>query len=185
MNLEAIKQLVATDFEEVNQSIVDACQSQVPLIAEMSRYLIDSGVMSADEMSLDVLAAWLRMDPDRGRRAIWQNRSYVFFREMTGAAGPIGVMGVELMPLRSLAIDPAYHALGLPIFVDAPDLTHITGRPFRHLMVAQDVGSAIKGPERGDIYAGSGPEAGKIAGTTKQAGHFFVLLPKQPDAVRP
>lgn len=151
----------------------------------VGRYLIDAGVMGADQMSLEALGAWLRADPDRGRRAIWQNKSYVFFREMTGGTGPIGVMGVELMPLRSLAIDPAFHALGLPIFLDAPDITHITGRPFRHLMVGQDVGSAIKGPERGDIYAGSGPDAGRIAGVTKQTGRFFVLLPKQPDAAKP
>jgi membrane-bound lytic murein transglycosylase A len=45
------------------------------------------------------------------------------------------------------------------------------------LMIAQDVGSAIKGPERGDIYFGSGDEAGRLAGVTKQRGHFFVLLP--------
>ena len=45
-------------------------------------------------------------------------------------------------------------------------------------MVAQDVGSAIKGPERGDIYFGSGDKAGKLAGVTKHEGNFFVLLPK-------
>ena len=33
-------------------------------------------------------------------------------------------------------------------------------------MVAQDVGSAIRGPERGDIFWGSGEAAGAIAGTT-------------------
>ena len=44
-------------------------------------------------------------------------------------------------------------------------------------MVAQDVGSAIKGPERGDIYFGSGDKAGKLAGVTKHEGNFFVLLP--------
>jgi membrane-bound lytic murein transglycosylase A len=43
-------------------------------------------------------------------------------------------------------------------------------------MVAQDVGSAIRGPERGDIYYGSGDEAGRLAGTTKHAGQFVVLL---------
>jgi membrane-bound lytic murein transglycosylase A len=45
-------------------------------------------------------------------------------------------------------------------------------------MIAQDVGSAIKGPERGDIYFGSGRAAGKLAGVTKHAGNFFVLLPR-------
>ena len=146
----------------------------------VGRYLIDQGIMGADQMSLQAMGSWLRADPERGRRAIWQNKSYVFFREMSGATGPIGVMGVPLTPLRSLAIDPAAHALGLPIFVDAPEITHIGKKPFRHLMVGQDVGSAIKGPQRGDIYAGSGPAAGKIAGITKQAGRFFVLLPKAP-----
>ena len=34
-------------------------------------------------------------------------------------------------------------------------------------MIAQDVGSAIKGPERGDIYFGSGDAAG--AGGRHQA----------------
>ena len=48
---------------------------------------------------------------------------------------------------------------------------------FNRLMVAQDVGSAIKGPERGDIYFGSGEKAGKIAGVTKHPGNFFVLVP--------
>ncbi len=44
-------------------------------------------------------------------------------------------------------------------------------------MVAQDVGSAIKGPQRGDIYLGSGDKAGRLAGITKHPGSFFVLLP--------
>ena len=46
-------------------------------------------------------------------------------------------------------------------------------------MVAQDVGSAIKGPERGDIYFGSGDAAGRLAGVTKHAGKFIVLLPNE------
>ena len=151
----------------------------------VGRVLIDSGAMTADEMSLDALAAWLRADPARGREAIWRNESYVFFKEMPGAAAPEGVMGVPLTPLRSLAVDPAYHALGLPVFVDAPTITHVTGRPFRQLMIAQDVGSAIRGPERGDIFVGSGPDAGRIAGTTKHPGSFFVLLPRGSLEERP
>jgi membrane-bound lytic murein transglycosylase A len=51
-------------------------------------------------------------------------------------------------------------------------------------MIAHDVGSAIKGPERGDIYFGSGDEAGRFAGVTKQKGRFIVLLPVN-DAAKP
>jgi membrane-bound lytic murein transglycosylase A len=59
-------------------------------------------------------------------------------------------------------------------------MTHVNkaaAGAFNRLMVAQDVGSAIKGPERGDIYFGSGDAAGRLAGVTKHAGKFIVLLP--------
>jgi membrane-bound lytic murein transglycosylase A len=39
------------------------------------------------------------------------------------------------------------------------------------------VGSAIRGAERGDIYFGSGDAAAKMAGSTKNPGRFFVLVP--------
>ncbi len=62
-------------------------------------------------------------------------------------------------------------------------MTHVPkAAPFNRLMIGQDVGSAIKGPERGDIYFGSGDAAGKVAGVTKHPGKFFVLVPKDPSA---
>jgi membrane-bound lytic murein transglycosylase A len=106
-----------------------------------------------------------------------ENRSYVFFHAFDGD-GPIGAQGVVLTPGRSLAVDTAYHRLGAPVYVTAPDLAP-DGAPFRRLMIAQDVGSAIRGPERGDIYFGSGDAAGAIAGRTKHAAKFYVLLPKK------
>ena len=88
-------------------------------------------------------------------------------------------MNSPLTPGRSLAIDTAYHVLGSPIFVRGSDMTHVDkSGAFNRLMIAQDVGSAIKGPERGDIYFGSGAAAGRLAGVTKHAGKFIVLLPK-------
>ena len=87
----------------------------------------------------------------------------------------MGAMSVALTPGRSLAVDTGYHTLGTPLYVSAPTLGHATKEGgFNRLMVAQDVGSAIKGPERGDIYFGSGDKAGKLAGVTKHAGNFFV-----------
>jgi membrane-bound lytic murein transglycosylase A len=106
-----------------------------------------------------------------------ENRSYVFFREIEGD-GPIGAQGVALSPGRSLAVDTEYHRLGLPLFVTVSDLAAPDGKPFRRLMVAQDVGSAIRGPERGDIFFGSGEEAGAVAGRTRHEAKFYVLLPK-------
>jgi membrane-bound lytic murein transglycosylase A len=146
----------------------------------VGKHLIDTGVLSADKMSLEALGAWLRADPARGARAMQQNASYVFFRELVGAeaSGPLGVIDIPLTEGRSLAVDAGVHSIGTPVFVTSSSLSHATkSGTFERLMIAQDVGSAIKGPERGDIYFGSGPAAGKLAGITKHAGNFFVLLP--------
>jgi membrane-bound lytic murein transglycosylase A len=149
----------------------------------IGRVLIDAGEIGADAMSLEALKQWLRTNGDRAKAVMWKNQSYVFFRELTGddTDGPIGANNIPLQAGRSLAVDTTYYALGTPIFVDAPAITHATkSGTFRRLMIAHDVGSAIKGPERGDIYFGSGDEAGHLAGITKQPGHFIVLLPVTP-----
>lgn len=146
----------------------------------IGRHLIDTGQFPADRMSLDALKKWLQEDAERGRQAMWQNRSYVFFRELVGAqaGSALGVLEIPLTEGRSLAVDTGFHWIGTPVFVTAPSLTHAGAGGFRRLMIAQDVGSAIRGPERGDIYFGSGTEAGALAGITKHPGRFTVLLPK-------
>jgi membrane-bound lytic murein transglycosylase A len=152
----------------------------------IGRYLIDAGLFPADQMSLDALKVWLSADAERGREVMRQNKSYVFFRELEGEEGgsPLGTQDIPLSDCRSLAVDTAFHAIGTPVFVSAPTLTHATpaGGGFNRLMIAQDVGSAIRGPERGDIYFGSGDEAGRLAGITKHPGSYFVLLPRQAAA---
>lgn len=149
----------------------------------IGRYLIDSGLFPAERMSLDALKQWLRDNPERMREVLWQNSSYVFFRELlpTEAQGPLGVLEIPLTPGRSLAVDTRFHAIGTPVYVVAPDLKHMSDKkgPFQRLMIAQDVGSAIRGEERGDIYVGSGEEAGQRAGITKHRGNFFVLVPRE------
>ena len=148
----------------------------------IGRCLVEAGVFTAEEVTLDTLSSWLRADPDRARQVMWQNASYIFFRELTDSEpkSALGVDGVPLTAGRSLAVDAGIHALGLPIYVVAPDLVHTPeGGPFHRLMIAQDVGSAIKGPERGDIFFGTGAEAGRRAGMTRHAGNFFVFLPRK------
>ena len=147
----------------------------------IGRLLIKRGAIAPDAMSMAAVKAWLRADEARGRALMEENRSYVFLRELDaeeGRDGPRGAQGLSLTPRRSLAVDTAYHRLGLPVFVTAEDLV-TEGRPFRQLMIAQDVGSAIRGPERGDIFWGTGEDAGAIAGSTRHSARFCVLLPKR------
>ena len=149
----------------------------------IGRYLIDTGAMAAEQMSLDALKLWLTAHPEAAAAVMQQNKSFVFFRELgDDADAPLGALGTGLSDGRSLAVDTGYHPLGTPIYVSAPTLKpwdkRGDERGFARLMIAQDVGSAIRGPERGDIYFGSGEDAGRLAGSTKHAGRFFVLLPR-------
>ena len=85
---------------------------------------------------------------------------------------------------RSLAVDRRFVPLSLPIWLDsaAPDPDPAEeDRPLRRLMVAQDAGSAIRGPVRGDVYWGTGDEAGSVAGRMKHQGRYWLLLPRGLD----
>lgn len=146
----------------------------------VGKILVDQGVLQAASASLDAVLNWLRSDSERGRKLMWENRSYPFFRVLDPAesgAGPHGALGLPLSPGRSLAVDPRYYQLGTPIWVAAPDLKDKKGKPVARLMVAHDTGSAIRGMVRGDIFWGSGNEAGQLAGNTKHPCDFYVLIP--------
>jgi membrane-bound lytic murein transglycosylase A len=143
----------------------------------VGRTMIEDGLFTAAELTLQVMATWLRAHPGQARQILWRNKSFVFFRPLDGDH-PVGVLGTPLHDGRSLAVDTAFHALGLPVYVSAPAMMHVAPGGFHRLMIAHDVGSAIKGPERGDIYFGTGEPALALAGITKHAGTFHVLLPK-------
>ena len=81
-----------------------------------------------------------------------------------------------MTPGRSIAVDRRYIPLGLPVWVDTTD--PLDGSPLQRLMLAQDVGGAIRGPVRGDVFFGWGAEAEARAGRMRQPGRLFVLLPR-------
>ena len=101
------------------------------------------------------------------------------------ALGPVAAAKVPLTPGRSMAVDRLLHTFGTPFFIDAPTLTAFDGKPFRRLMIAQDTGSAITGPARGDLFAGSGAAAGEIAGVVRHAADFYALVPAAAGRRRP
>ena len=148
----------------------------------IGRLLVERGETESGKTTMQAIKDWLRADAERAKRLMWENPSYVFFAERPEAddeLGPIGAQGVALTPERSIAVDPSYHELGTPVFVLAgTGLKELDGTPFQRLMIAQDVGSAIKGPERGDVYFGAGEEAEARAGTTAVPVDFIVLKPK-------
>jgi len=141
----------------------------------IGRALIDEGVVSRERASMQAIRDWMRANPARANEIMHRNERFIFFRLIEGE-GPIGAQGVPLTPARSLAVDPAFLPLGVPLWLDTT--WPASEKPLRRLMVAQDTGSAIKGPVRGDFFWGSGEPALEQAGRMKQTGRYWLLLPK-------
>ncbi len=152
----------------------------------IGRLLIERGIVAAKQMSLDLLKETLRKlgqaRGETGRLLMQQNKSYVFFRvdnSSERALGPIGGQGCALTPLRSIAVDRSLWCYGLPFFISA-NIPWRSEKPsrFARLVIAQDTGSAILGAARADLYLGSGPLAGSLAGGLRHGANFTVLLPR-------
>lgn len=147
----------------------------------IGRELVAMGQMHLDDVTAPAIMDWLRAYPAAGNELMNRNDSYVFFRVIEGD-GPIGAQNVVLTAGRSLAVDPKFVPYGVPLWLDTTDpLTD--GGPLRRLLVAQDTGSAIKGPVRGDVFWGFGPTAARRAGLMKQSGRYFMLLPKSAERI--
>jgi membrane-bound lytic murein transglycosylase A len=149
----------------------------------IGRVMIERGLAESGTVTMDVLRGWLAGNPEEIDGVLRRNRSYIFFREVseTGPGdGPVGAAGLPLVAGRSLAVDAAFHAYGTPVFVSAelPAGADGPSTPFRRLMVAEDTGSAIVGAARGDIFFGSGPQAGALAGGVQHRADMVVLVPR-------
>lgn len=142
----------------------------------IGRDLIERGEIRREDMSMQAIRAWLADHPGDAQAVMNLNRSVVFFQERTGP-GPIGAAGTALTAGRSLAVDPKFVALGGLVYLDAPH-PDPSAPPLRRLVVAEDVGGAVKGPIRGDLFWGTGAAAGEFAGRMASRGVYYLLAPK-------
>jgi membrane-bound lytic murein transglycosylase A len=145
--------------------------------------LVERGVFSRENMSMQATRSWMAAHPQAARELMWENKSFIFFREVDvedPVLGPPGAQKVSLTPRRSLAVDRRLWMFGTPVWVEtaAPSGPGGATEPFRHLMIAQDTGTAIKGHVRGDVFWGAGEEAALTAGHMKSPGRMIVLLPR-------
>lgn len=153
----------------------------------VGRVLVDQKIMTKDQVSMQSIRDWMEANPELANDVRRQNKSYVFFRitDLSTEDEAVGGEGVQLVPGRSIAIDRALHAYGMPFFIqaDLPIANAKAATKFDRLVIAQDTGSAIVGPARADIYFGAGDEAARIAGRIKNSGDFVMLLPRDLDPV--
>jgi membrane-bound lytic murein transglycosylase A len=75
-----------------------------------------------------------------------------------------------------MACDPHNIPLGAPLWISTS--VPWQDAPWQQLLFAQDVGSAIKGGIRGDIYCGPGHKGADLASALNHRGNLFVLWPQ-------
>lgn len=122
--------------------------------------------------SMQGIARYLRDNPEEGRKIMNENKSFVFFKELTGNA-PNGAMGYPVIGGVSVAADPKFIPLGAPVWLSM-DRAEPNG-----LWIAQDTGGAIKGANRVDTFWGAGERAVAIAGGMSARGSALLFLPKE------
>jgi len=143
----------------------------------VGKWLLDQGLTK--DATWPGIKAWLVRNPQRQQELLWSNPRMVFFREEAindgdADAGPRGAQGVALTTGGSIAVDPGSIPYGTPVWMNS------TGAQtqLQQLVIAQDTGSAIIGAVRADFFAGSGAQAGELAGRLKQPLQMWVLWPK-------
>lgn len=139
----------------------------------IGRWLIEQGELRT--AAWHDIRTWMTQNPQRVSSLLARNRRYIFFRNIE-EEGTLGAAGVVLTPGHSIAVDPKFLPLNVPLWLDT---THPGpgSKRLQRLVLAQDVGNAIRGPVRGDLFWGTGPEALALAGRMKSRGVYYLLLP--------
>lgn len=142
----------------------------------IGRLLVEDGEISRQEVSKQSILNWAKRNPNRVQSLLERNASYVYFRN-DPKGKVIGSAGIPLIPLASVAADRTIIPSGSVLLVEEPIIDRNGKWEGRHqfrLMVALDVGGAVKGHHL-DLYQGIGKEAGHRAGLLKHYGRVWVL----------
>lgn len=144
----------------------------------IGKELVARGELRAEEATAPAIKAWLRAHPAEQQEILRTNPRYIFFRETEpGESGPVGALGVPLVALVSVAVDPDVTPLGSVGVLEAP---LPDGSILEQVVVAMDTGAAIRGSHRVDLFIGAGREAGDLAGVLRSRGRITWLRAGDP-----
>ena len=139
----------------------------------IGRVLLDKGLLKPGHASMADIRQFLKTNPELADENMNENPRFIFHR-ITSADGSLGKLGVPLTPGRSLAVDTDFIPLGSILWLET---TAPENEPLNKLVIAQDIGSAIKGAVRGDYFWGHGEEALQKAGQMNASGKYYILVP--------
>ncbi|OCG37002.1 MULTISPECIES: murein transglycosylase A [Gilliamella] len=147
--------------------------------SSIGRLLVEQGEIEKEKISIQAIKDWAKNKSEKKlKELLIQNRSFVFFKPQHNAE----VKGAAAVPLEanaSVAVDKSLIPIGSVVLVDVPLLENdgqYHGRREIRLMVALDVGGAIKG-QHFDLYLGIGDTAGELAGYYNHYGRAWVIKP--------
>ncbi|MBR5154811.1 MAG: MltA domain-containing protein [Alphaproteobacteria bacterium] len=138
--------------------------------------LLEKKLIEPKDASMDKIREWLDDNGDKAKKNMLLNDRFIFHK-IVEADGPIGAMGLPLYAGRSMAVDRSFIPLGVMLWVE----TKSPKGDLNKLVMAEDVGSAIKGAIRGDYFWGHGDDALKFAGKMNSSGRYYVILPKNAE----
>lgn len=148
----------------------------------IGRLLMDKGLIPPEKMSMQAIREYLRQHPEISNDIMDHNPRYIFFK--TADQGPMGSLGQPLTPMRSLAVDRSIMPSAALAFITTP-LPKVnphgvieSWQSHNGFALAQDAGSAIKGPGRIDLFMGHGLKAEVGAGHLKHSGTLYFLILK-------
>lgn len=146
----------------------------------IGKYLVATKRLSLARANLTTIRNYIAAHPRERDEIMNYNQSFIFFK-WSQTPGAVGSLGEELTAGRSIAVDLGCFPAGALAFL-------VTRQPvpagegaggwirLKRFVMAQDTGSAIRGPGRVDLFWGAGPEAGRLAGRMREAGSLYFLL---------
>ena len=137
-------------------------------------YLAQTNELGTNAITLETIKEWAEQNPKRVDTVLNQNKRVVYFRKKQ-IKTVRGSLGIDLTPMRSVAVDSNYIPLGSMLFIDANDQYH----DMKRIVFAQDCGAAIKSSLRADLFTGFGDDALLVAGNLKAKLKMWILLPKR------
>lgn len=147
----------------------------------VGQHLVNSNLISPDDLSLQGLIKFFKEHPEELDKALAVNPRYVFFTPRSG--GPFGCLNVPVTPYYSIATDKEIYPRACVSYMQtqlparAPE-GGIQNYSYAGFAMDQDAGGAIRAAGRCDVFLGTGPEVGELAGRTYSEGQIYYIFVK-------
>jgi len=171
------------EFENGERKLFAYSGSNKHPYRSIGKYMIEKGFTTKEKVSLKSIQYYFKRHPEQLDSILNINPSYIFFEPKDRL--PQGAGNVPLTTKHSIAVDKDIIPLGTCLLGYVPILDN--KRNFSHheyrILIAQDVGGAIKGPGHIDLYMGVGKNAEFNASNLHHYGKLWVLLPKKSSKI--